>query len=297
MTRFIAEFTTNHMGNLNLLFRMVRKAKESGADLIKMQSKDVENFYDKKKLDASFMSPYGKTYREYRTLFEFDIEDMFRFDDECYKNDIRWYTTIQEINSLKKFLQVEYIFNSLEPMLKISSSGARDDKLIEEFVKKVPKTFTIVVSVAGLLLSEIREIIRSFQDYNMIIQHCVAEYPTVENNLRLGNLPVLLEEFESDKVKIGYSSHYAGIADVTSLNLNRLETIEKHFCISRNSFVHHIECSLEPDEFKRMVELKGSRTLSPDAYETSFGMSNIEVEFLEKQTYGNTFLGEKSEWQ
>ena len=34
---FICEFTTNHMGNFNLLMQMVKKASETGADYIKMQ--------------------------------------------------------------------------------------------------------------------------------------------------------------------------------------------------------------------------------------------------------------------
>lgn len=37
--RFVAEFTTNPMGNLNLLMRMVEKAASAGCNLIKMQKK------------------------------------------------------------------------------------------------------------------------------------------------------------------------------------------------------------------------------------------------------------------
>ena len=48
MINFIAEFTTNHMGNLNVLLRMVEKAAEAGCSLIKMQKKDVKTFIQKK---------------------------------------------------------------------------------------------------------------------------------------------------------------------------------------------------------------------------------------------------------
>ena len=34
---FVAEFTTNHMGNLNVLMCMVERAAWAGADFIKMQ--------------------------------------------------------------------------------------------------------------------------------------------------------------------------------------------------------------------------------------------------------------------
>jgi sialic acid synthase SpsE len=41
MVIFVAEFTTNHMGNLNLLLKMVEKAKYAGVDYIKMQKKNL----------------------------------------------------------------------------------------------------------------------------------------------------------------------------------------------------------------------------------------------------------------
>ena len=47
----VAEFTTNHLGNMNLLARMVEAAKAAGADCVKIQRKDVEEFYSKEKLD------------------------------------------------------------------------------------------------------------------------------------------------------------------------------------------------------------------------------------------------------
>ena len=83
--KFIAEFTTNHMGNLNILLEMVKMASWAGADYIKMQKKDVKSFYSKKKLDSEFISPYGKTYYDYRKIFEFNERDFNIFDEECKK--------------------------------------------------------------------------------------------------------------------------------------------------------------------------------------------------------------------
>ena len=56
-TKFICEFTTNHMGNLNILLEMVKKAHETGADYIKMQKKDGDTFYSSEKLNMKFKSP------------------------------------------------------------------------------------------------------------------------------------------------------------------------------------------------------------------------------------------------
>ena len=82
-TKFICEFTTNHMGNLNVLLEMVKKAAETGANYIKMQKKDVDSFYSQEKLNLIYKSPYGKTYHDYRKIFEFNQRDFDIFDIEC----------------------------------------------------------------------------------------------------------------------------------------------------------------------------------------------------------------------
>ena len=80
--------------------------------------------------------------------------------------------------------------------------------------------------------------------------------------------------------------------------------IERHFCLSRQSFVHHIECSLEPDEFAELVRLSGDDmdgerekrclALPSEAYTSTFGMSGREREFLVEQTYGQKYIGDAS---
>jgi len=293
MTHFIAEFTTNHMGNYNVLEEMARKAKEAGADFIKMQKKNIETYYTQEKLDQPFRSPYGKTYRDYRKIFEFSMEDFQRFDRLCKDINIPWFTTVQDIKSLKEMLR----FNL--PMYKIASSSARDWKFLQIISKLIPITREIVVSVGGSTLEDVKAILDHLPRHKIILQHCVAEYPCPLERLRLGNIEILKELFESDRVKIGYSGHEEGFSVPIALAKKYdLHTIEKHFCLSRHSFVHHIECSLEPDEFKSMIERSSDPNffvqLPGDAWKTSFGMSKIEEEFLQKQTYGNTYLGESS---
>lgn len=131
--------------------------------------------------------------------------------------------------------------------------------------------------------------------------HCVAEYPCHAENLRLGNILKLKQEFESDNIKIGYSGHEEGIIPtLAAIDLGAM-MIERHFCMSRHSFVHHIECSLEPDEYKQLIELSDAKDLKkiyepllpPVAFREHFGMSKIEEDFLLNCHYGNTYLHSK----
>ena len=89
--KIVAEITTNHLGNRDLLIQIVRRAKESGADLVKVQKRNVETFYSQKELDSYYFSEFGTTFREYRHGLELSKEDFLVLDKECKKIGIDWF--------------------------------------------------------------------------------------------------------------------------------------------------------------------------------------------------------------
>ncbi len=295
---FVAEFTTNHMGNLNLLLRMVESATWAGADLIKMQKKDVESFYSQEKLNSSYESPYGKTYRDYRSIFEFDHEDYRRFDEKCVAENIRWFSTIQDAASYDFMAPYDL------PIYKVASINARNRDFLKATAERIPEDRRIVISVAGSELRQVEQALELFPKHRISVLHCVAQYPCPVEELRLGNIPVLKREFGDERIQIGYSGHETGIEPSLAAIALGAEMIERHFALSRHSFVHHIECSLEPDEFQRMVAIARSvRDLSPyieklprGAVSSSFGMSSTEKDFLVDHQYGRKYLHEKAKF-
>lgn len=293
MVEFVAEFTTNHMGNLNVLLRMVEEASKAGASFIKMQKKDVHTFYSKEKLESLYPSPYGKTYQDYRSIFEFEEEDFARLDDKCKECGIEWFATSQDLKSLEFLLRWDL------PMYKIASSNSRNDSLLREMSYMIPKDKTVVLSVAGSSLEEIERSLNFFPKHNIKLLHCVAEYPCKKENLRLGNIQELKFCFGCSRIQIGYSGHEVGVLPTYAAVDMGASMIERHFCLSRDSFVHHIECSLEPLEFKVMVDTINSskdikplyeKTLSAKSFTTDFGMTEKEKSFLVNQTYGTDYL-------
>ncbi len=293
---FVAEFTTNHMGNLNILLRMVEQAARSGCDLIKMQKKDVHAFYSHEKLASPYRSPYGNTYEDYRTIFEFNDEDFQRFDRKCKECGVRWFSTVQDVQSLEFMLKFDL------PAYKVASCNSRNLEFLQEVARNVPVSREIVISVAGSTLPQIEQSIALFPRHRLNVLHCVAEYPCRDSHLRLGNIPVLIENFASERVRIGYSGHEVGIVPSLAAADLGARMIERHFCLSRCSFVHHIECSLVPGEFAQLTatvrneELKPlyEPLLPPCALRPEFGMSVEEVPFLVQQTYGTQYLHEQA---
>lgn len=295
--KLVAEFTTNHLGNLNLLLRMVQQAFSSGADFIKMQAKDVESFYSQEKLNSLFDSPYGKTYRDYRSLFEFDNQSMLIFDKAVRDTGLEWFTTIQDSPSIGKSLAWN------KPLVKIASINSRDTEFLRKVSDSTPLETGIVISVAGSSLKDIDEALSQFPKHKITILHCVAEYPCAPHRLRLGNIPELIARFRDNRISIGYSGHERGIgASLAAADLGA-EMIERHFCVSRSSFAHHIECSLEPEEFaqlKKILDQNSNKSehyqdLPDVAFQANFGMSEVERNFLVRSKTGTDYLRGKSE--
>lgn len=292
----VAEFTTNHLGNLNLLMRMVDAAATAGCDLIKMQKKDVASFYSPEKLATRYDSPYGRTYRDYREVFEFDREDFLRLDEHCRARNVRWFATAQDVPSLAFLLEFH------PPLIKVASCNARNVPFLKEVAVTVDPAVPLVVSVAGSTLDEIERVVDLYAGRRLWLLHCVAEYPCAPHRLRLGNIVELQRRFGGPDVSIGYSGHEVSIeASLAAVDLGA-QMVERHFCLSRHSFAHHIECSLEPDEFARLVELArdpvrrrtGRAMLDPRAFDSDFGMTDVERQFLVAQTYGRDHLGNES---
>jgi len=99
-----AELTTNHFGDRNRLERMVRSARAAGADLIKVQKRDVESFYSPEQLESNYVSPFGTTFRDYRHALELSTEDFQFLDRLCTDLGLRWFASVLDEPSFR-FMQ------------------------------------------------------------------------------------------------------------------------------------------------------------------------------------------------
>jgi N-acetylneuraminate synthase len=66
MVTIIVEIGTNHMGDVKVAKQIIDIAVDCGADIVKLQRKNVEKIYTKKFLDSYLESPWGTTQREMR---------------------------------------------------------------------------------------------------------------------------------------------------------------------------------------------------------------------------------------
>ena len=84
----VAELSINHLGMVNIAKAMVKSAQESGATMVKLKYKSVDDYYandGKKWRNFNF-----KSYRKSLELSQDDIKDLSEY---CGEIGIEWFTS------------------------------------------------------------------------------------------------------------------------------------------------------------------------------------------------------------
>jgi N-acetylneuraminate synthase len=246
----VSEFTNNHLGNIDRLLEMVNLAKESGADLIKVQKRNVNKFYTKEQLDSYYKSPFGNTLGDYRHGVELTREALIALDEECKKIDIDWFSTVLDYDSyifLKEFNR---------GLIKIPSTISEHTKFIEMISNDYKGP--IVVST-GYTLSDYEDVIlRLFKNNERIyLLHTTSAYPTPYYDCNLSVLRHYRDiSKEHTNVLPGYSSHDMGSLGSMLAVAAGARMIEKHVKLGVTEWIHfdNVALDLKNGEFKNFIK-------------------------------------------
>ncbi|MCR5773299.1 MAG: N-acetylneuraminate synthase family protein, partial [Butyrivibrio sp.] len=133
----------------------------------------------------------------------------------------------------------------------------------------------IIMSVGMATEEEIREAldaIHSQGNDQVAILKCCNVYPTVSSDLNLKTIPDMINKFG---VPVGLSDHSMGYAAAVGAAALGARVIEKHFCISRDYKTADSAFSMEPDEYKSMVE--NVRAVTTALGEVHYGPTDNEI--------------------
>lgn len=246
----IAEISGNHNQSLDRALKIVDAAAEAGANAIKLQTytpdtmtlnMDTEDFRITDEKSPWFGRTLYDLYEEAHTPWEWH-EPIFEYASQ---RGLDFFSTPFD-NTAVDFLERLDV-----PAYKIASFENIDLPLIAR-VAQTGKP--IIISTGMASKEEIAEAISTAKSegcVELIILHCVSGYPTPvsESNIRM--LQVLADEFG---VPVGLSDHTSStITSVVALSLGAV-VIEKHLTLSRKDGGPDAAFSLEPHEFKRLVE-------------------------------------------
>lgn len=249
----VAEMSANHGGSYERALRLVDVAKEVGADAIKLQTYTADTLTLDS--DAEVFRVGGGTLWDGRTL-----HDLYREAYTPWEWQPKLKARADEIgidlfSSPFDATAVEFLERMAVPAHKIASFEIVDLELI----RRVARTGKPVILSTGMAShGEIEEAVRVAREAGaggVALLKCTSAYPAPPAEMNLRAIPALAEAFD---VPVGLSDHTLGTAvPVAAVALGAC-IVEKHLTLSRAEGGPDSAFSLEPGEFRTMVE--GIRT-------------------------------------
>ncbi len=246
-TIIIAEAGVNHNGSVELAYRLVDAAKAAGADCVKFQTFNTEKLVSRyaNKADYQKKTTGDSSQQDMLKKLELSYEQFRDICAYCNKINICFLSTPFDIDSISFLKTLDM------PFWKIPSGEVNNLPYLIE----IAKTRKPVVMSTGMCdINEIDEAIKVLKEYgtnNIKLLHCNTEYPTPFEDVNLYAMKTIKDRFGVD---VGYSDHTKGIEVPIAAVAMGATIIEKHFTIDRNMDGPDHKASLEPDEFKTMVQ-------------------------------------------
>lgn len=247
--KITAEITTNHFGDINRLKAMIYAAKESGADYIKLQRRNVDTFYTNKELISKYDSPFGNTFLDYRKALELNNDLFLEVDQFCKEVGINWFTSILDLPSFKEMIKLK------PKIIKLPSTISRH----KDYIKYVAKNFRgiVVISTGYTNPSYEKFILKTFKSVKKIyLLQCTSAYPAPIKDLNISVVSHYRDLSKINKIIIpGYSSHDTGSLGSMLAIAAGARMIEKHVKLGSVSWSHFDEVALDlnNNEFKNFV--------------------------------------------
>lgn len=243
-TFVIAELGINHNGTMLITQQLIEGAKESGADAVKFQKRNIYKVYKKEDLDKPRESPWGTTTEQQKLGIEFGKEEYEAINDYCKEIGIPWFASPWDLDS------VEFLKPFNMPYWKIPSALL----VHEELLKAVAKIGTHTFIATGMsTLQEIAHAVAIFRDAEcpFELMHCNSAYPAKTTELNLKTIQVLRNMFNCN---VGYSCHSPGILPPALAVMFGATSIEKHITLDRTMYGSDQPSSVEIHGFAKMIE-------------------------------------------
>jgi len=224
--------------------RLIDSAIDIGIDAIKFQTLEAETITTKS--NYFHLEVTGK-------ISQYDFFKQFEPTKELQKQIVEYAkdkgVTIFSAPSHIKDLE---IMKELElPAYKIGSDLAHHIPLLIE-VARTGKP--IILSTGMCNLEEIRESVHAILaagNDQLILLHCVSDYPAKIEESNLMAIPTMKKEFD---VPVGYSDHTLGINTSFAAAILGANIVEKHFKHPSNQSAPDDIHAITPEEFSKLIQ-------------------------------------------
>lgn len=245
----IAEMSANHLQDINRAKDIILAARESGADAVKLQTYrpdtitlDVHN--------EEFLCTPGSPwegmnlfdlYKTAYTPWEWHKE-LFDYAKEI---GIDCFSTPFDLTA------VDFLSQFDMPAVKIASFEINDIPLIEK-AARLGKPIIISTGIAEIEdINLAIETCHKAGNNQVVLLKCISSYPAPYSEFNLKTIPDMADKFGCT---VGISDHSMGSCiPISAVTLGAC-VIEKHMTLSRADGGPDGSFSMEPAEFKSMVE-------------------------------------------
>jgi N-acetylneuraminate synthase len=245
---FVAEISANHNGSLMNAKKLIKTAKDNGADAVKLQTYTPNTItINSNNSDFKIRGGlwHGQTlwdlYKKAHTPFEWHKE-LFNY---AKKLKITCFSTPFDETA------VDFLETLNCPFYKVASFEINHIPLI----KRIAKTGKPIIISTGMAteeeLDELVDAARKAGCKDLTLLKCTSTYPAIPENSNLLTIPYLKNRYGCE---VGLSDHTLGIGVAVASVALGASVIEKHFTLKRSDGGVDAAFSIEPHEMKQLVE-------------------------------------------
>jgi len=268
-TYIIAEVSANHNQDYDQAVRIIHLAHEAGADAIKLQTYTADTITVSSTKD--YFRVGGGTLWDGRTLYDLYAEAYTPWEWQPKLKQIANELGMDLFSSAFDATAVDFLEQMDVPAHKVASFELIDIPLIQKMARTGKP---MIMSTGMATLAEIEEAMqtaRAAGAEQIALLKCTSAYPAPPEEMNLRTIPDLADRFG---VPVGLSDHTMGVTVPVAAVALGASIIEKHLTLSRSISGPDSAFSLEPAEFKQMVD--AVRVAEKALGEVHYGLSGKE---------------------
>ena len=265
----IAEVSANHNQSFESAEAIIRAAKQAGADAVKLQTYRPDTITIES--NQSCFRVAGGTLWDGRTLYDLYAEAYTPWEWQPRLKKVAEDLGMDLFSSAFDPTAVDFLEQMNVPAHKVASFELVDIPLIQRMARTGKP---LIMSTGMATVEEIEEALQSAREAGatqVALLKCTSAYPAPAEEMNLRTIPEMARRFG---VPVGLSDHTMGIAAPVAAVALGACIIEKHLTLSRSTPGPDSTFSLEPQEFKAMVD--AIRTAEKALGEVYFGLSAKE---------------------
>jgi sialic acid synthase SpsE len=251
-TYFIADIAANHDGDLERAKKLIKLARESGADAAKFQ-----NFFAPKIVsDFGFREMGGQQSHQStwkKSVFEVYKDASVPFEwtpilkETCDKVGIDYFSSPYDFEAIDKL-------DAYMPAYKI---GSGEIDWLEAIVRMAEKGKPVILATGAATIGEVQQAVHAILAVNkqLVLMQCNTNYTASLENFKYINLNVLKTyALMFPSIVLGLSDHTLGHSTVLGAVALGAHMIEKHFTDDNDREGPDHKFAMNPGSWAEMVE-------------------------------------------